>query len=231
MLLQTEKQPKEYSMTNNPESNCPKIGYIYHYPRLDHPTDLFKLDIYLFSGPTEMHFDVKSAHFFTKTQAGSIERISISHPWAFEKTVWVCAGLVEMDDYKGKKEEAFTFGGRLRIDSQETCTTCTLVSSAPILEVSGATPMHKLFVEEVEVLLAGQQAGYAHAGDYEKRLAEVDHQQLYLASLEALIQKFEAFPNKDEVYARFLVYLHHQKHRMEAAGLLKDPIQPISQIL
>jgi len=218
-------------MTNNPESRLPKIGYVYHYPRLDHPADSFRLDIYIFPSPTEMHFDIKVAHFFAKTQAGALERLSISHPWPFEKSAHVCAGLVEMQDDKGKKEEAFTFGGRLQIDSQEAFTTCTLVSSAPILEISGASPMHKLFIEEVECLLAERQAEYAVAGDYVKRLIQADPQQLYLAGLEALIQKFEPFPHKDDLYTRFLVYLHQQKHRMEAAGLIKGPIQPLSHIL
>ncbi len=38
--------------------NLPEIGYLYHYPRLDHPTDKFKLDIFISSVPTEKHFDV-----------------------------------------------------------------------------------------------------------------------------------------------------------------------------
>lgn len=218
-------------MTNTPKTFLPKIGYVYHYPRLDNPTELFRLDIYISPIPSEMHFDVKSVHLFTRTQVESIERLSISHPWSFEQTVHVCAGLVEMEDFKGKKEEAFTFGGRLRIDTQEAFTTCTLVSSAPIMEISGASLMGKLFVEEVEILLAERQAEYTLVHDYEKRLAKADPLQLYLASLETLIQKFETFPNKDEVYARFLIYLHQQKHRMEAAGLLKGVIQPLSDLL
>lgn len=218
-------------MINNDESSLPKIGYVYHYPRLDHPSDPFRLDIHIFPFPTEMHFDIKSAHFFAKNQAGGIERLSISHPWSFEESAQVCAGLVEMQDDKGKKEEAFTFGGRLLVNSQEAFTTCTLVSSAPILEISGASPLHKLFIEEVEILLAERQAEYPRLADYEQRLIQANPQKLYLSSLAALIQKFEPFPHKDELYARFLVYLHQQQHRMEAAGLIDGPIQPINQIL
>lgn len=218
-------------MTYNPEPKLPETGYVYHYPSLDHPSDPFRLDIYIFTSPTEMHFDVKSAHFFAKTQAGGIERLSVIHPWSFEETAQICAGLVEMEDRKGKKEKAFTFGGRLQVDSQEALTTCTLLSSAPILEISGASPLHKLFIEEVEILLAERKAEYTHASDYKKRLIQAHPQQLYLASLDSLIRKFQTFPNKNEVYARFLVYLHHQKHRMEAAGLVKGPIPPVSQIL
>ncbi len=42
-------------MTNNPKTFLPKIGYVYHYPRLDNPTELFRLDIYIASIPSEKY--------------------------------------------------------------------------------------------------------------------------------------------------------------------------------
>jgi hypothetical protein len=218
-------------MNHKSETVLPKVGYLYHYPRWDHPTDHFRLDIHIFTNPTEQHFDIERTHFFVKSDVNGIERLTVSHPWSFEKTAQVCAGLVEMRDRKGKQEEAFTFGGALRIDSQESLTICTLVSSAPILEISGASSMHRLFIEEVEILLAERQAGFAVFRDFEKRLIAADPQQLYFACLEALIHKFESFPNKDVEYMRFLEYLHKQQHRLHAAGLPKGPTQALDDIL
>ena len=91
--------------------------------------------------------------------------------------------------------------------------------------------MHRLFIEEVEILLAERQAGFDVIRDYEKRLVAADPQQLYFACLEALIQKFESFPNKDEEYIRFLEYLRKQQHRMHATGLPKGPTQALEDML
>lgn len=212
------------------ESDLPKIGYLYHYPKLGHPTDTFRLDIFISSIPTEQHFDVLRAHLFVKTQRGEIERLSITHPWTYEKAARVCAGLVIMEDRKGKKEEAFTFGGQLKIDVKESQTVCVLVSSAPILEISGATPMHSLFIDEVEILLAERRAAFENYHEYETRLCSADPLSLYLACLEELIRKFEQFPHKDEKYLQFLVSLHSQEHRLDAAGLYKGPVATLGEI-
>jgi hypothetical protein len=36
-----------------------------------------------------------------------------------------------------------------------------------------------------------------------------------------LIQTYEQFPHKDEKYLQLLMFLHMQKHRLEAAGLYR----------
>ncbi|MFH1633689.1 MAG: hypothetical protein ABIG63_06710 [Chloroflexota bacterium] len=217
-------------MAKKSENALPKIGYLYHYPRFDHPTDNFRLDIFISSIPTEQHFDVLRAHFFVKTPQGAIERLTITHPWNYEKTIRVCAGVVLMEDRKWKKEEAFAFGGQLKIDVQELQTVCNLVSSAPILEISGATPLHRFFIDELEILLAERRAAYLNRREYETQLSKMDPLELYLACLKELIQKFEQFPHKDEKYLQFLMFLHSQKHRLDAAGLSRDPAPKLDDI-
>jgi hypothetical protein len=58
-------------MHQNEEHNLPKIGYLYHYPRIDHSTDNFRLDIHITSEPTNQHFDVLRVQF----RDGSLFRI------------------------------------------------------------------------------------------------------------------------------------------------------------
>ena len=217
-------------MAEKSESTLPKIGYLYHYPRLDHPTDNFRLDIFISSIPTEQHFDVLRAHFFVKHLKGKLEHLTISHPWNYEKTAHVCAGVVEMEDRKGKKEEAFTFGGKLKIESQDLQTVCTLVSPAPILEISEATPLNELLIDELEILLAERRASYPNHLEYETQLEKSDPFELYLACLNELIQKFEGFPHKDEIYLQLLWFLHSQKYRLEAAGLSRDSALKLEDI-
>jgi hypothetical protein len=217
-------------MVEKSERKLPKIGYLYHYPKLDHPTEKFRLDIFVSSVPTEQHFDVLRAHFFVKTAHESIARLTVTHPWNYEKSARVCAGVVIMEDRKGKKEEAFTFGGQLKIEGKEQQTVCNLVSPATILEISRATSKYGLFIDELEIILAEQQARYRDRQEYEKQLCGADPFRLYLACLRELIQKLESFQHKDENYQQLLIFLHSEEHRLEEAGLLEKPIPTLETI-
>ena len=217
-------------MTQVSNQTLPKIGYLFHYPRIDHPTDNFRLDIHISSEPTNQHFDVLRVQFPVKTEEGNIKLLKVTHPWYFEKVAQVGAGVVVMEDRNGKKEDAFTFGGQLTIDNQDEQAYCVLVSSAPILEISGATPLHMLFVEEVEILLAKNQAEYSDHQAFEKRLNKADPLELYMACMEALLNKYEDYSQKTDEQYQFIVYLHSQKHRLEAAGLVRNPILRLDEL-
>lgn len=217
-------------MAEKSQRELPEIGYLYHYPQLDHPTDIFRLDIFVSSVQTERHFDVLRTHFFVKAKGETITKLTVTHPWVYEQYARVCAGVVVLEDRKGKKEEAFTFGGHLKIDGQESQTVCRLVSSAPILEISSATQIHGFFVEELEIILAQLQARYADHKVYEKRLCNTDPYRLYLACLLELVEKIEGFQHKDENYQQLLVYLHSQEHRLAAAGLLKGLLPTLESL-
>lgn len=217
-------------MPNQSENALPKIGYLYHYPKLDHLTEKFRLDIFLSSIPTEQHFDVLRFKLFVESSQGGIERLTITHPWHFEQTIRVCPGMIIMEDRKGKLEEAFTFGGQLQIDVLELLTKCILVSSAPIFKISGATPTHKLFIDELEILLAERRGSSSDRDEYEKILINTDAFELYLACLKELILKFEEFPQKNDEYIELLMFLHSQEHRLEEADLVIDPTPSLDDI-
>jgi hypothetical protein len=190
-------------MNDKSENNLPKIGYLYHNPKLVNPTGKYRLDIFISSIPTEQHFDVLHVTFFVKSSQGTIERLTITHPWNYE--------------------EAFTFGGQLKIDELEMQTVCVLVSSAPILKISGATSLRRLFIDELEIILAERQATYSNHDEYEAILIKTEPFELYLACLNELISKFEQFPQTESEYHQLLLFLHSQKYRLDAVGLSKDP--------
>jgi hypothetical protein len=217
-------------MTQKPENTLPKIGYLYHYPRLDHPTDNFRLDLHISSEPTNKHFDVLRAQFPVKSEEGYIRHMKVTHPWNFGKFAQVSAGVLSMEDRKGSKEDAFTFGGKLTIENQEKQVFCVLISSAPILEMSGATPLHILFVEEVEIILAKIQAKYPDHQVYEERLIQAEPFALYLSCLESMLEKYEVLTHKTEMQYQFLIYLHSQMHRLESAGKIKEPILQLDDL-
>jgi len=217
-------------MVKKIEDALPKIGYVYHYPKVDEPMDKFRLDIFISSIPTEQHFDVLRCHVFVKTRKGAIERLTVFHPWDYEREADVCAGVVIIEDRKGNKEEAFTFGGKIRIDEQEMQTICILTSPAPILEISGATPLHTLFIEELEIVLAKRQAAFSNHLEYETLLCKAEPFELYRACLLELTEEFENFPFKDEEYLELLMYLHSQEYRLNAAGLTNKPAPTLDEI-
>jgi hypothetical protein len=219
-------------MTNEQGNALPKIGYVYHYPRIDEPTEKFRLDIFISSIPTEKHFDVLRCQVFVKTRRDAMERLIISHPWVYEKEEYVCPGILIMEDRKGKKEEAFTFGGKLRIIEQEMQTICILTSSGPILEISSARPLHALFIEEIEIVLAKRQARISNHFDYEALLCNAEPLELYQACIKELIGEFENMPykNKDEEYSELLMYLHTQKQILSAAGLINSTAPSLDEI-
>lgn len=210
--------------------HLPEIGYLFYYPQLEHPTDHFRLDVFVSNIATEKHFDVQSVRFHVKGDRQVVEHLTVGHPWASGKSAQVCTGKIIMEDRYGNKEEAFTFGGQLSIQEKEAQTVCTLISPAPILEINAATPMQKLFVDELEVLLAKERAAIADPFVYQKRICEADPFNLYEACFFTLVKKFETLPHKDELYNRFLFFLHSHAHRMEAAGLFGGYAQSLEEI-
>ncbi len=217
-------------MSKSEEQDLPDIGYLFHYPRLDHPTDIYRLDIHITSEPTNKHFDVLRVRFPIKKNAEEIEQMKVAHPWNHESELGVCAGTVIMEDRKSKKAEAFTFGGQLTIKNQEKQTNCILVSSAPILEISQTVPMQQQFIKEVQILLAETQAKFPDYHRFAKFLIKVDPMDLYLACMETILMVYEHHHQKTENQYQLLTYLHSQKHRLKAADLIKKPILTIDNL-
>ena len=65
-------------MTDTKDKTLPEIGYLYFYPRMEHPTEKFRLDVFISATPTEQHFDVLQFHCFVKNQRGIKVTISLS---------------------------------------------------------------------------------------------------------------------------------------------------------
>ena len=217
-------------MGNEAEGRLPKIGYLYHYPSLDHPTDKFRLDVYVSSIPTEKHFDVLHVILNVESQYGGLERLKISHPWELQSSYRVCPGMVILEDRKDKKEEAFCFGGQLTINVKESLTECILLSPAPILEFDENLPMKVIFIEKVEILLAEYRADYSNDKDYEMHLCTAAPFDLYSACLKNLLDEVKSKAYKDDINLQFLNYLHKEKYRLSTAGLLKDTIPSLDEI-
>jgi len=138
--------------------------------------------------------------------------------------------LIVLDDRKGKREEAFSFGGQLSIESGEEMTRCKLVSSAPIMKITNADPQHAYFIEELEIVLAQHRAKSADDDKFNKKLCSEEPFHLYLACLLDLVKKFENSSNHSERNLQMLIFLHHELHRLQAAGMIEDPSASLADI-
>lgn len=219
------------SKTNNqPE---PKFGYWFTPPESRHAPGGSRLDIFINEKPTEHHFDPEKLHLWVMSKENSTESLTIYHPWDFAPTYRALAGSIEAIDRYGKKEEAYTFGGSLKIESQKTFTVCTLESSAPILDISSADLISMLFIEEIEILLAERRAELlSKPHTYEKRLMNADPFTLYLACLNALIDKFEHSPRKEGLHINeFLNFLHVEGKRLKDEGLTPLYVSALEEVL
>jgi hypothetical protein len=217
-------------MAQNNGLQLPKIGYLFHYPDPDHPSEKFRLDVFITSQHTEKHFDVLNANFPAQTPREIVTNLKVFHPWEFEQQYRVCPGLVILEDHKGKKEQALTFGGYLSIESRDLHTVCILVSQAPIIQFHQNQHPQELFIEEVEILLAEQRAHFHDDSFYQQRVCDSDPLELFQSCIQTLIHKLENFKNRNESYSELLNYLHTQEHRLDAAGLLNGPGKSLEEM-
>ena len=211
-------------------NNAQPLGYRYHEPHPAQPTAHYRLEVHILATPTEQHFDVRRAQFGVRTAAGTLGELTVTQPWSYEPRAWVCPGVVVLTDRKGKKEEAFTFGGDLTIRSQDAQTTCELVSPVPILGLSGAPVVPCSFIEELEILLAQQRARFSVRQTYEKQLCQLDPVRLYQACLQDLRQKLSDFQYKDVRCQQLLAHLQAQVQRLVAVGLWETPPPTLGSI-
>jgi hypothetical protein len=217
-------------MNKENAKGLPKIGYLYHYPSVAHPTDKFRLDIYVSSIPTEQHFDVLHVILNTESQYGGLERLKVTHPWEYQSLFRVCPGKVILEDRKNKKDEAFCFGGQLTINVKEMLTECVIVSPAPIIEINQTRPMQALFIMEVEMLLAEYQAEYPNEIDFEMSLCAANPMDLYTACLRKLIATYTNKTYMENTHLQFLNYLEKEEYRLQLAGLFNDSAPSLDEI-
>ncbi len=187
-----------------------ELGYFYHPRERPNAPGHPRLDVLLRSVPSGKHFDPMRVRLSIVTKLGRIEFIKVRHPWPLLDHYRACAAGIILQDCKGNIVEAFTFGGDLRIETEDGLSTCVLTSPAPILELIETSSIPVILSEETEILLAERRAGWAHDPSiYDKRLSAADPLILYIACLEAIRKKFEHIPTEEsELIREFGQFIH-----------------------
>jgi hypothetical protein len=212
-------------MSDQYDSNEKEYGYFFHSQERSDSPGHPQLDVFLRSVPTEKHFDPVKMTINVAVGGKDIEFIKVHHPWSLLEHYRVCSGRVILQDRKGKKVEAFTFGGDLQIESKEEVTIGNLTSPAPILELTSTSSFPSLLAEETEIIFAERRAEWEpdHT-TFNKKLIMADPFVLYCACLEYLEVKYEHSHIRDDgVIQHFAQFLHDEIEALQ--GLHKWPVK------
>ena len=204
-----------------------ELGYSFFPSDDPHDVGHPQLKVIIRPAPTGRHYDPEVITCTIAPASGGAEMLRVHHPWILADTYRVCAGHVILEDRKGKQVVAFTFGGELRIDSNQARTICCLTSPAPILEQSlMRDSLEVLLGEEVEILFAERRAAWLHdTNTLDKRLAAADPSALYRACLATLRAKFDQFPEWEEPIVEELIHFLH------TTTLLRSDVPSLTDLL
>ncbi len=172
------------------------FGYTFTHEKHTPEAGFPNLRVFLRKIPSGTHFDPETMTLTSVTD-GMPNTVVIRHPTQLHGNLQVVAGRVVLTDRRQKKVEFFTFGGRLIVDQQADYVECTLNSSAPIYLLDDRESAPALFAEDAEIMLAERRASYIpDEEEFDKRLAQTEPFDLFVAVLNAVAEKLEKLPYK-----------------------------------
>lgn len=199
-------------------SHEPDLGYIFFPSELPHHPGHPRLDVILTKVPTERHFDPLKVQFQIVSSPNHVNHLTIHHPWTVGEKYRVAVGRIFIRDRIDKTVEAFSFGGELKIFSDQNRTICALTSPAPIFDLYTAHNLPMWLTAEAEILLAQQRAlGLLHHdAEFDTHLSSLDPLLLYASCLQALQER--SWPVPDEVYGEGPHFVEAEIKRLQKAG-------------
>lgn len=212
-----------------------QYGYYFHPPEGEYPVGYLQLDFNLYEEPTGQHFDPRHVTLPVVNKESHIELLTLSHPWHSRTDYQVCAGRISLQDHKGKSVEAFTLGGRLTLEKQDTYTSCSLTSPAPIIDLPDPRATSTLLVNEIECVLAHRRAALAHEkGKFDQRLMAVDPLNLFIAclsALEAKLCRLSSAGMNGPSYENVLMLAHKIIHSLQKQGVWERQLYTLPELL
>jgi hypothetical protein len=167
--------------------------------------------------------DIRKVEIITSSTNG-IEKITIFHPTTVHGQYHVVPGRIVIKNHKGDESELFTLGGSLRIVSDELETKCSVISSAPILDLDTDHDTYsnpKILAEEIEDLFALLKARLVlHNHTFLEQLTKTDPMLLYEICLDSINQHINE-SNLEEL-SQYVIF--HQFLNEEISDLKKENI-------
>ena len=215
-----------------------KWGY-YLLPR-SHPDSLgyTGLLVAIRKQPTEKHFDPQTIRLRLRDKYDQAKwtTLWLQSPLELPITasMHVCPGEVMLRDRTEKRVDFFVFGGSLEAVSVPGETVYSLRSPAPILQLSDdpetvpdqLTSETQALIGELQVRWGSDEEGFA------RRLAQVDPLQFYLATLQAILTRYERDRHiLQETFHEFYLALRHEKGRLMERGRWPATLPTLGELL
>ena len=225
-------------MSENEHPQKPDLGYWFAPKRYPHSPGHPRLRITISNMASESHFDPETIQVpvFTdvdRLHPRGIEHRKIVHPWSLVSSYRVAPGMVILSDRKGKKVEAFTFGGKLAIETSDEFTKCIIESSAPIINIPAVGADVMKLVEEVEIILATRRANWAQdESEFTTRLKNVPSDVFYAACLQEFLNRsLQSHAKETETIQNFRNFISAEKRSLMEEGFWPEDVPSISEIL
>lgn len=186
-------------MTISGNAEKPDLGYKFYPAKYSQSPGYPRVDIFIHETPTQHHFDPEKVIINVVQPDNKFDTLVVRHPFSslVEEPVFrVCAGILTIQDIKGKKVELFSFGGELRVESHDTYTMCSLSSPVPILNMVGLSPAQQRLADEIICILAERRAARLQSsGTFDEKLTSTSPVILYCSFIMELSDRLKRMPS------------------------------------
>ncbi len=183
--------------------------------------------------PTKAHFDPEMMRLRILDRSGIATWITLRVKPPFREPRCVCPGKVILYDRINRRVDFFVFGGSLEAASRPGETVYSLHSPAPILEMTGdLESIPDQLASETEAMMSELLAKWEpEESAFDRRLAQVDPSQFYLASLRSILVRYGQNPHLQVAFHNFYVWLHHEKEWLVKQGRWSDASPTLEELL
>jgi hypothetical protein len=190
-------------------------------PESDHYSAGYnKLDIAIRERPTNRHYDPELVRLQVRDRDGFASWITLELGSSFREGRHVCPGRVILRDRVDRRVQFFSFGGSLEVGAELGGVVYSLHSTAPVLGLNQLTQrVTDQFVFEIEAIIGERKADWVvdDAG-FDRRLAQIDPLQFYLASVFSILVRLKDTPALHESLSDLYAMLSRERTWLRETG-------------
>lgn len=214
----------------------PELGYQFFTPQRPNSPGSPQLDMVIGEHSDSVNADLHELAQVSLRMASfedQPEQVTLNHPVRYAGRYQIFAGLIELQMINTDCIKVFTFGGDLKIQSENNQAIISVTSPAPILRLGEFNSVPTMLANEASILLAKRRADELPGlDDYNKRLVRTDPRLLYCACLKTLEVKYNNIPNPEmPSWEMFLIFLTSEIKSLQAANLWPKKVPHISELL
>ena len=188
--------------------------------------------------PTEKHFDPKTMRLRLRDKYDQAKWTTLGlhspQELPIKASIHVCPGEVILRDRTDKRAIFFVFGGSLEAVSVPGETVYSIRSPAPILKLTDdPESVPDQLASETEALIGELEVKWgANEEGFARRLAQVEPFQFYLATLQAILTRYERDHHiLEETFHEFYLALRHEKGRLMERGQWPATLPTLGELL